>query len=345
MVRPADEVAFLRKLQRLLDEGDFVATYKFALLQALADLSVENEPAPDGTLSISLDEIAAKLIEYYWRQAVPYRSGTILRQSSGSQAAIVNRVAEAVPRYQASLAAARRDRRGWSRLCDRVARIVEQMPLWRLQSIAGGTDEFLYRRATFSSGSILLEPGIAGCFRSFHPFVSNLVRGAWLGQILRIAANRSLLGPDHDLSEFLFGTERGSLEIYREILRDHQAGECFYCGKAAARSGDVDHFIPWSRYPIDLGHNFVFTHSACNNRKRDYLAHPDHLGRWRTQNIACAAPLERQFDQAALPHDADRSLMIAKWAYEQGEAAGAHVWMEADSFEPLTGRWRAALGE
>jgi hypothetical protein len=38
-----DEVTFLRKLQRLLEEGDFVATYKFALLQALADLSVENE--------------------------------------------------------------------------------------------------------------------------------------------------------------------------------------------------------------------------------------------------------------------------------------------------------------
>jgi hypothetical protein len=45
-----DEVTFLRKLQRLLEEGDFVATYKFALLQALADLSVEKDPEADGTL-------------------------------------------------------------------------------------------------------------------------------------------------------------------------------------------------------------------------------------------------------------------------------------------------------
>ena len=38
---PSAQVAFLRELQRLLDEGQFTATYKFALLLALADLAVE----------------------------------------------------------------------------------------------------------------------------------------------------------------------------------------------------------------------------------------------------------------------------------------------------------------
>ena len=36
-----EQVAFLANLQRLLAEGSFVATYKHALLLALADLSVE----------------------------------------------------------------------------------------------------------------------------------------------------------------------------------------------------------------------------------------------------------------------------------------------------------------
>ena len=35
------QVRFLRDLQRILDEGSFVATYKFALIHALADLAVE----------------------------------------------------------------------------------------------------------------------------------------------------------------------------------------------------------------------------------------------------------------------------------------------------------------
>ena len=37
---PEEQVLFLRNIQRLLAEGQFVASYKFALLLALADLAV-----------------------------------------------------------------------------------------------------------------------------------------------------------------------------------------------------------------------------------------------------------------------------------------------------------------
>ena len=69
---PIAEIEFLRKLQRLLNEGDFVATYKFALLNALADLSLERSIEEDGSLRVPLRAIAEKFIEYYWRQARPY---------------------------------------------------------------------------------------------------------------------------------------------------------------------------------------------------------------------------------------------------------------------------------
>lgn len=36
-----EQIRFLLNIQRLLTEGQFTATYKFALLSALADLSVE----------------------------------------------------------------------------------------------------------------------------------------------------------------------------------------------------------------------------------------------------------------------------------------------------------------
>jgi hypothetical protein len=98
-VSQIDEITFLRKLQRLLDEGDFVATYKFALLQALADLSVEKDVAADGTLYLGLEELGEKFVEYYWPQARPYKNGVALLQNMGRQAAIVNRVAEAQSRY------------------------------------------------------------------------------------------------------------------------------------------------------------------------------------------------------------------------------------------------------
>jgi hypothetical protein len=38
---PERQVEFLRNIQRLLAEGLFTASYKFALLHAIADLAVE----------------------------------------------------------------------------------------------------------------------------------------------------------------------------------------------------------------------------------------------------------------------------------------------------------------
>ena len=338
-----DEVTFLRKLQRLLEEGDFVATYKFALLQSLADLSVENDAAPDGTLSLSLDQVAEKFIEYYWRQARPYRDGLVLLQNTGRQAAVLKRVAEAHSTYQVSLAAARRDQAGWKQLASTVAGTVEQMPLWKLQIIGGRPEEFLYRADAFRERQILLEPGVANCFRSFHPFIVNMVRGAWVDHLLRIRANQDMVGEQGDLSEFLFGSERRPLDEYRAILREHQSNRCFYCDQQVSGGGALDHFIPWVRYPVDLGHNFVFAHSSCNRHKRDYLAHPEHLARWREQNLDSAEELGCRFDEAVLRNDVGRTRKIATWAYEQAELARANVWVSRDRFAGLDVDWRTAL--
>jgi hypothetical protein len=46
----------------------------------------------------------------------------------------------------------------------------------------------------------------------------------------------------------------------------------------------------------------------------------------------------------ALPHDSERSRAIAWWAYEQGEAAGAHAWIDADRFVRLDRSWRQVFG-
>ena len=43
MTTPEAQLAFLTKLQRLFSEGDFTATYKFALLMALADICVVSD--------------------------------------------------------------------------------------------------------------------------------------------------------------------------------------------------------------------------------------------------------------------------------------------------------------
>lgn len=51
---PSDQVKFLTNLQRLLAEGLFTATYKYALLSALADLCVEHGSDSGAAWTVSL---------------------------------------------------------------------------------------------------------------------------------------------------------------------------------------------------------------------------------------------------------------------------------------------------
>lgn len=93
---PAAQLLFLRNLQRLLSEGLFVASYKFALIHALADLAVLKGDDSGAPLDIDTKDIASRFVELYWRQARPFRlggeKGLILQQNTGNQAAIIAHV-------------------------------------------------------------------------------------------------------------------------------------------------------------------------------------------------------------------------------------------------------------
>ena len=101
---PFQQVEFLGFIQSLLEHGEFVSTYKFALLQALADISLESDPEPDGTLRVQVSSIAEKFIAYYWTQAAPFHlangeQATLHQNTGPKNAAIVGRVAEMRQKY------------------------------------------------------------------------------------------------------------------------------------------------------------------------------------------------------------------------------------------------------
>ena len=336
-----EQLQFLRDLQRLLDEGSFVATYKYALLMALADLSVEHGDDSGDTLPLALSDIAEKFIQYYWRQAVPYPGDgehSILYQNKGQQAAIINAVVAAHPDYGQSMAKARRDNRAWSRLVKHVSGTIEKMPLWKLQTIGQHEHCFLYLHQ-IDNGHITLLPGVAFCFRRFHSLIVSMLQGAWVGEIRKIKQNQAILGQTTDLQSFLFGSERDSLSPYRSILLEQQEGRCFYCDHHIRTTGEVDHFIPWSRYPVDLGHNFVLVHGECNRHKKDHLAALPHLSRWVDRNNTAGSWLASEFEKGGLIHDQVASLQIAQWAYTQVELVDGRVWLDHDNFIALEDGW------
>ena len=334
-----EQIRFLVNLQRLLDEGSFVASYKFALLLALADLSIERGDDSGAPLELSTFDIAEQYIEYYWRQAVPYPSPTeakVLQQNTGQQAKIVKAVCAARAKYGDSLARAMRDVKAWRSLVSNVAQTVREKPLQFLPNIGGQRLDFLYGEV----GRVIeLKPGVAYCFRKFHTLISDQVRGAWLRYVRQ--QNLDILGETADLNEFLFGSERNNLGVVRPVLMELQHGRCFYCkGAITGVTAHVDHFIAWSRYPTDLAHNFVLADSTCNNKKRDRLPAFEHLAAWAERNTKYGAQLAQELVQCGVVAELTASNRVTQWAYAQTEAASGLTWVQADRMVPLDAGWR-----
>ncbi len=341
---PQAQVEFLLTLQRLLAEGSFVATYKFALLHALADLALVKGDDSGAPLALSTADISSRMAELYWRQAAPYSGGThrheVLRHATGSQAAIVNELLAARQDAEGSLSRFRRDPAAWWALVRRVDRVVRQMPLWKLQTVGTERLGFLYDNVDGGT-SIELKPGVAWCLRAYYSLVTELVRSAWLRFIRR---HNPGLESGADLGTFLFGSERCDLSPYLPLLREVQRGECFYCERRLVGEGAaVDHFIPWSRYSVDLGHNFVLAHGTCNGRKSDLLAAERHLERWVERNERTGLWLAEAFGEAGLPADMDASVGVARWAYAQTARANGQVWTHGTELEHLSGSWMTLL--
>ena len=338
-----EQLAFLRSLQRLLDEGSFTSSYKFALLHAIADLSVLKGDDSGALLELSTSEIAEQFIRLYWNQAKPYPVSDgqpILSQNTGRPAAIVREVAEHRSLYQGSLAELERSASDWDQVRRKVERTVRKMPLWKLQTVGSKRLEFLYKNVD-AGGVVRLEPGVAYCFRAFYPMITDVIEGSWSHFVQR--RNPQLLGQVVDLRSFLFGYRRSSLAAYRPLLREVQRGRCFYCESNIGARGDVDHFIPWRRYPLDLGHNLVLAHKGCNASKSDLLAAEEHLERWTERSRVCRDELEEGFEKLKAQHDWPATRGVAQCAYSQVHRVGGQVWVVARELRPLSDDWRRIL--
>lgn len=348
-----EQIEFLVNIQRLLKEGAFVATYKYALLTALADLCVEKGDDTGNPLKLDISEIAEKFVFYYWRQTIPYvppaagtetKNGKILQQNTGSQAEIVQLIARIREDHRDLQSLVRGASREWRQLVNKVSATVIKQPLWKLQRVGNEYLEFLYSDAG-KTNVIVLKNGVAFCFRKFYQLVTDLVRESWARYIRRF--NHSILGTTTDLHEFLFGTDRVSLSDYIPILWDLQKGSCFYCGQVLRQSStDVDHFIPWAIYPFDLGHNFVLAHERpCNSKKADMLAASDHLNKWAERNVVLRDELSLRFDSAHVVHNLHVSTRIAQWAYQQTFATKGLTWKAGNELVHLPVDWRVSLNK
>lgn len=335
-----EHLAFLVRLQRLLSESDFTATYKFALLMALADISVERGHDDVRSLDIPVRDIAEKFIDYYWQQTMPYRSGIsgpdqtsgILSQNMGTTAKVVSDIQKFRNAAHIDSIAKARQSKAFSKLVTSVAQTVSNQPVTYFQNIAGGTDPFVYDR---SATGVRLKPGVSSHLRKFHGLIQHMARDRWIRHIKSNKRNIPILGQKDDLHSFLFETNRNALGIVSTNLSKLFNKKCFYCGSRISDKPDVDHFIPFSMYGRDIAQNFVLAHGSCNRSKSDVLAAKLHVENWLEQMGQHQDDISQIALDAGVISDKQTILSVAKWSYQQGHEAGAHAWLRKGEFESI----------
>ncbi len=372
--RDNDAIALAERVLGILNEGSFSATYKFALFIAILDLCIEKtstKGVPPETLTTR--QLAAKVIELYWAHAMPYGTHGTLRQGGnrpGQQAEILRAVVEAraghadaqtdtVQRFRQRHATA------YERLLDEVEWKLIDMPIPRLQRLDTHEDRFLYeynwtdqiRQATVRTyqrlraagadddatrqgfdNRLLLRPGIAENLIRLNGVLRPIFHREWAVMVARMNAL-----PEADLERFLFGPERVPLDPVRGPLRELQGGLCFYCGDQLVGPVDVDHFVPWSRFPDDGLDNLVAAHPKCNNSKRDFLAAEQHVEQWVRRMAERAADLSAVASETGWFRDSNRTSSVASAIY-LGLPAGTRLWLAPGQFWPSDpGRLRPLL--
>ncbi len=330
----ARQLEFLSSIQRLLDEGQFTATYKFALLAALVDIAVERGCDDDEPLPVPLRAIGEKFVEFFWNHTRPYRGFEPLYQNKGRNIALLSLLTQVQAGGATTLAAVRKSP-GWPRLLEQAARQVESMPLFKLQTLRGGVKHCFLYDESLQEDAIVLLPGVGFCLRRFASFVRSLARSGWLREVRGNVRNAYVIGETDSLEEFLFGTERVQLGAARAVLLPMQAGRCFYCGARVGTAAHVDHFVPFALYPGSLAHNLVLAHAECNTDKSDLLADLPYLDRWRERNLRSGDELGAAMAERGVTGSQQAADGVARWAYGRARDAGGLLWVGRREVRPF----------
>ena len=343
----AEAFAVVERVIQLLDEGSFTATYKYAVLLGLINVCLQQADrhgAPPQ--SITTRQLAEAVISLYWPQTRPWaRAGVdILRQNSsvdtevgaGTIAGMIlafrheieGLSGQTIPLVRAEMLGPL----GWRKLVHKVEAKLIEMPLPKLQRIAKVNTEWLYTirfddgdhrpsvralrayqtglLSDFDNG-IYLKPGVGEAFVRLAAVLRPFIEHKWTAKVAQL--NKL---DERVLPEFLFGQERENLEPVRRPLVELQRGRCFYCdGPLAKGEVHVDHFLPWARLPENGLANLVAADGQCNGSKRDYLAHPPLVMRWRERMERNAAELAAISREQKWELATDRALGAARALY------------------------------
>lgn len=334
--------ALMTWLLSIIQEGRKSATYKPALLMAILDSAIESGDAATigSTLRIPLGELADRVIASYWPQTRPNPLGDdgVLRQGTGRGLRIINgvvefRTAAGCAPHTDLHAVITRNPHDYVRLQRTVARALAKQPIPRLQrpgttDSRAGYEPWLFDDSGFIAEQgalpgvdfIELNRGVAHALAINAQILRPALESVWSAEVARY---NNVNSEAQQLRDFLFGTQRTSLDPVREALLDVEGARCFYCdGILSGATTHVDHVIPWSHLPLNDLANLVLSDDRCNGDKSARLISSERLAKWCSRDQAALTPIAATIDWA---HDPERTFRVADSAY-RWHPHGIPVW-------------------
>jgi hypothetical protein len=346
----ADDALVAERLLQVIDEGRRTATYKLALLLALIDgcaAAADERGAAPSTLHTR--DIARHVLAIYLPQArgylvEPAADPLRLRQITNKRSTVLGAVVrlhmigeDSGDRTFRALEVHHPDE--LHRCLDEVERTFARYPIRLLQVVGTEHRPFLYDVDWGESvslttlhrpggGVVRFRPNAADELLRLAPLVRPLIELHWVRMVAAI--NHLDLEGDR-LRAHLFGAERSRFPAQlRSGLRELQDDRCFYCAERFGSRVEVDHFVPWARWPNDAVENLVLA-DACNSHKRDHLAAARHARRWSQRAATSARDLAEIAATARWTSDERRTLAIGRSSYFH-LPSGTPLWSLAGTF-------------
>ena len=337
------------RLLQVIDEGRRTATYKLALLRALMDACAANvDERGRAPVELHTRVVAEHVVQLYLPQARLYLGASgdplQLRQISGGRSAVLGAIVGL--HVEAELTGSRTHQQMRDRLPDRlddcldeVERTFARYPIRLLQVVGTQNHPFLYdidwgesvslkQLHAPGGGLIRFRDGAADDLLRLAPLLRPLIELHWTRMVAQL--NDIDVESEH-IHSHLFGSERVTFPpALRAGLADLQDGKCFYCGEALGRRTQVDHFVPWSRWPNDAIQNLVLA-DACNGHKRDHLAAAVHVEQWARRLVDDRTDLGAIAELAKWESGAGRTLAVARSTYAH-LPTGTPLWVRPGEF-------------
>ncbi len=227
-------INFAERTLVMLDEGSFSSTYKFAVLLGLMDVCIERTSHTGDTPDvITTWQLAERVAALYWRQTSPLdfeNNANPLNQNTGTQAAFVSLIFKFQEQYNLSpfspISKALSTTKHYSNLIRKVEWKLIEMPLPKLQRVAGHDNNFIYsigwsddirKSCVFKANGeyndfdnrIFLKPGVGNYFVLLNTLLRPLIYRKWCSMIARINHLN-----DSKLEDHLFGVQRISIKKF-----------------------------------------------------------------------------------------------------------------------------------